>query len=103
MPNTNRVLVYKLDGGDKLPNDVFPQITLPPPPPLTSASAETIKAGAQAFTDHCFFCHGGAATGDKVHPDLRFSDILDPSVCGLAVTHHPEQHAATAAVGALTD
>jgi mono/diheme cytochrome c family protein len=75
MPNTNRVLVFALDGHDKMPDDVFPQITLPPPPTPVGTS-ESVAQGQRAFTRYCYYCHGPNALGDRVHPDLRFSDVL---------------------------
>jgi alcohol dehydrogenase (cytochrome c)/quinohemoprotein ethanol dehydrogenase len=75
MPNTNRVLVFKLGAKGALPADKFPEQKLRPPPARVG-TPEMIKAGSAIYDRHCFFCHGGAARGDKSHPDLRYSDIL---------------------------
>ncbi|MES2264634.1 MAG: PQQ-dependent dehydrogenase, methanol/ethanol family [Pseudomonadota bacterium] len=66
-----RVLTYKLGGTATLPaprNDVAP---VPQPPALT-ADAQTIDQGRGLFNATCANCHGMAAVGGGVIPDLRY-------------------------------
>ncbi len=75
LPNTNRVLAFKLGANLSLPPIVFQPPSLPKPPPST-ASAETRATGEKIFARFCFECHGIAAGGDRIHPDLRYSNVL---------------------------
>jgi alcohol dehydrogenase (cytochrome c)/quinohemoprotein ethanol dehydrogenase len=74
--NISRVLVYKLGGTAHLPavapdpdNDALPLIT-------QTADAATIAAGEGLFDQYCSVCHGQAAVGGGVIPDLRKSPYL---------------------------
>ena len=78
--NRSRLLVYRLGGGLSLPvpeEDVYT---------LTDLSEHVVdgskvEKGAPEFAKHCFGCHGAAAVGNSVVPDLRFSPILaDPDL-----------------------
>src|SRR5690606_11398873 len=46
----------------------------PPAPVALEATAETISAGQTAYQRWCAACHGEAAVGGGVVPDLRYSD-----------------------------
>lgn len=74
--NVSRLLVYKLGGAAKLPPP-RPIITLPLDPPVNTASAETVKVGAALFGRYCGVCHGDAAVGGSLVPDLRRSGALN--------------------------
>jgi alcohol dehydrogenase (cytochrome c)/quinohemoprotein ethanol dehydrogenase len=74
--NISRVLVFKLGGTAHLP-------AVPPDPddhalPLLTqtADAATITAGEGLFDQYCSVCHGQAAVGGGVIPDLRKSAYL---------------------------
>jgi len=68
----SRVLVFKLGGKATLP-PLPPEPAPVEPPPLT-ASAETVDKGRTLYHRNCVFCHGGAAVGGGVIPDLRKLD-----------------------------
>jgi mono/diheme cytochrome c family protein len=78
LPNTNRVVVFKLDAKGALPKIDYTPQPLPPAPPQT-ANAETIAEGGHLFNRYCFVCHGINAESDFIHPDLRFSTVLGDS------------------------
>jgi len=73
--NISRVLVYKLGGTVALP-PVAPDPLSSPPRPLETADATTIAAGELLFDQFCSVCHGEAAVGGGVIPDLRKSAYL---------------------------
>ncbi len=76
VPNTNRVLVFKLGATRQLP----PVIANPPPlrkPPTEKVDAGTADKGGELYDTYCSVCHGGNAVGQKTRPDLRYSDYLD--------------------------
>ena len=91
--NISRLLVYKLGGTAQLPAEPpFERPALDPPP--VTGTAEQIGAGAQAYGRFCGVCHGDAAYGSTVIPDLRRSSLLgDPGgwaavVAGGALRQH---------------
>ncbi|MEH6592620.1 MAG: PQQ-dependent dehydrogenase, methanol/ethanol family [Halioglobus sp.] len=69
-PNRSRLLVFKLDGNGELPPAEVPAKLVLNPPPLT-ASKEEIEQGKKLFAAYCMVCHGDAAVGGHVTPDLR--------------------------------
>ena len=77
MSNQSRLLVFKLNGGARLPP------APPPPPPLvlnpppSTASKDVIAAGQQAFADHCATCHETAYANRGAFPDLRYSPAIN--------------------------
>lgn len=68
-PNRSRLLVFKLDGTQKLPAAQPLQKTFNPPP--ASATAADIAAGKLLFSRYCMMCHGDGAVSNHVTPDLR--------------------------------
>jgi len=72
--NRSRVLAFKLGGQAKLP-DAPPPPALPQPPPRLQAQ-KLIAAGKSNFLSTCGVCHGDAAVGSGVTPDLRYSGLL---------------------------
>jgi cytochrome c553 len=73
--NISRVLVFKLGGKATLPPvPPAPRAMLPPLPDI--ADAATIAAGERLFDRFCSVCHGEAAVGGGVVPDLRKSPYL---------------------------
>lgn len=68
--NRSRVLAFKLGGSDKLPEPAPIAQVQPVPRVGDDGSAER---GFRIFHDHCSRCHGAAAVGGGVIPDLRWS------------------------------
>jgi len=78
--NKSRLLVFKLGGTAKLPPmESLAKLPLDPPP-SRGTPAQIADGGAQ-FGQFCGVCHGDAAIGSTVLPDLRRSGALgDPKV-----------------------
>ena len=74
--NVSRVLVLKLGGGATLP-PAPPLVAAKPTPLAQTADAAMVAQGAQLYARNCVTCHGIAAVGGGVNPDLRFSALLD--------------------------
>lgn len=74
--NISRLLVFRLDGNNKLPSapviDALGSISAPPP----SATPSSIAAGQVAFGRSCSVCHGGDAISAGVIRDLRYSGAI---------------------------
>ncbi|WP_417533902.1 PQQ-dependent dehydrogenase, methanol/ethanol family [Marinobacterium stanieri] len=68
---TNRLLVFSLDGEQKLPE--FKQINKPLNPPADTADAETVAQGKLIYQNYCASCHGDTAVSGGVLPDLRYA------------------------------
>jgi quinohemoprotein ethanol dehydrogenase len=73
--NLSRVLVFKLGGKTTLP-PLPPELTLFADPPPVVADALRVAAGKALFDRFCGVCHGEAAVGGGVVPDLRTSPFL---------------------------
>jgi PQQ-dependent dehydrogenase (methanol/ethanol family) len=67
--NHSRLLVFKLNGQDRLPayQPLKTKIEAPP----ASGTVAQIAAGRKLYLDYCVFCHGDGAVGGGVIPDLR--------------------------------
>ncbi len=77
--NLPRVLAFKLDGTDSLPEPPAIETKLAPPP--AKASAKVVAEGKQRFHSYCSACHGDSAFSGGVLPDLRYSAALaDPDL-----------------------
>ena len=63
-----RLLVFSLDGKDKLPP--APASSSIEPPPSEQQPIEAVKAGQVLYTEHCAICHGQNAVGGV--KDLRY-------------------------------
>jgi alcohol dehydrogenase (cytochrome c)/quinohemoprotein ethanol dehydrogenase len=76
--NVSRVLVFKLGGTAALPALAPTQLTINRlPEPSDTAS---VAHGEPLFGQYCGPCHGGAAVGGGVTPDLRASGLLNSDV-----------------------
>ncbi|MBT2186063.1 PQQ-dependent dehydrogenase, methanol/ethanol family [Sphingobium nicotianae] len=75
IPNVSRLLVYKLGGKATLPA-LVPVNKAPLDPPASKASSEQIAKGKYLFARFCGACHGDAAVGGTINPDLRRSGVL---------------------------
>ena len=73
--NLPRVLAFKLKGTASLPAlpAVEPAVLDPPP---DKATAATVTRGKLLYHSYCGTCHGDAATGSGILPDLRYSAAL---------------------------
>ncbi len=81
--NDNRVLVFKLDGGEVRKPDLLPAVAPIPEPPAQVGTVADIAAGAALFGRNCASCHGNAERGPV--PDLRRSGVIRESVAFQAV------------------
>lgn len=78
--NKSRLLVFKLGGTAKLP-PMESLAKLPLDPPASRGTPAQIADGSAQFGQFCGVCHGDAAIGSTVLPDLRRSAALgDPKV-----------------------
>jgi quinohemoprotein ethanol dehydrogenase len=76
VPHANRVVAFKLGGTASLP----PYEYTPPElraAPIEKVDVESAALGRSVFHRFCFGCHGREARGNRIQPDLRFSDYLD--------------------------
>lgn len=74
IPNISRLLVFKLGGTAKLPAaPPFHRAPIDPPPP--TGTREQVSAGGYLFGRFCSACHGDAAVGGTIVPDLRRSTV----------------------------
>jgi len=76
LPHANRVVAFKLGGTAALPPYVYERQDLRHPP-VEKVDAEVAASGRYPFHRFCFNCHGREARGNKIQPDLRYSDYLD--------------------------
>ena len=66
-----RVLTYKIGGKQKLPPPANRPVKIAEPPPL-QASEEHLAIGKDIYHGVCASCHGIAAIGNGLVPDLRY-------------------------------
>ncbi len=76
LPHANRVVAFKLGGTATLPPYTYTPEVLRDPP-VEPVNLEAVAVGRKVFHRYCFACHGREARGNKIQPDLRFSDYLD--------------------------
>jgi quinohemoprotein ethanol dehydrogenase len=86
MRNVSRLLVFKLNGSAQLPPEQ-PVELRPLEPPAVTGTPERIAAGAQQYGRFCGVCHGDAAYGGGLLPDLRRSTLLADSKVWASVVH----------------
>jgi alcohol dehydrogenase (cytochrome c)/quinohemoprotein ethanol dehydrogenase len=84
--NVSRLLVFKLGGTAQLPPEQ-PVPLRPLDPPAVSGTPEQIADGAQQYGRFCGVCHGDAAYGSTLLPDLRRSALLANSQGWASVVH----------------
>lgn len=72
--NVSRLLVFKLGAKGTLTARKLEQ--LPIDPPAFTGTAEQATRGANQFARYCAVCHGDAAVGGTLNPDLRRSQTL---------------------------
>lgn len=85
LPNVSRLLVFRLGGTAHLPEKpVWSPAPIAPPP--RSGTAQQIASGRLRFAQYCAQCHGDAAFGGTVLPDLRRSaTIAEPDAWRMIV------------------
>jgi quinohemoprotein ethanol dehydrogenase len=86
MRNVSRLLVFKLNGTAQLPPEQPIQLR-PLEPPAVTGTPEQIAEGAQHYGRFCGVCHGDAAFGGGLLPDLRRSALLADSKVWGSVVH----------------
>ena len=84
--NVSRLLVFKLNGTAQLPPE-RPPAQRPLEPPAASGTPEQIAEGARQYGRFCGVCHGDAAYGGGLLPDLRRSPLLSDSRAWSSVVH----------------
>jgi len=84
--NVSRLLVFKLNGSAQLPPEQ-PVPLRPLDPPAASGTPEQIAEGARQYGRFCGVCHGDAAYGGGLLPDLRRSALLADSTAWSSVVH----------------
>ncbi|MXP28122.1 PQQ-dependent dehydrogenase, methanol/ethanol family [Porphyrobacter algicida] len=73
--NVSRLLVFKLGGTAKLPPaPSLNQVVLDPP--AFKGTAAQVARGSQLYGRYCSVCHGDAAVGGSLVPDLRRSGAI---------------------------
>ena len=90
--NISRLLVFKIGGTGSLP-DAPPLDRMPLDPPPFRGTQEQVTSGGYNFGRYCGQCHGDAAIGSTVVPDLRRSAALE----------HPDSWQMIVHDGALSD
>lgn len=70
-----RILVFKLDGAEKLPDEAIPA-TKPANPTKEVFSASQVATGLDVYARNCAVCHGFGGIGGDIVPDLRRSSAL---------------------------
>ncbi len=84
--NISRLLVYRLDGAAKLPP--MPSLAkLPLDPPAVTGTPAQIAEGAGHYARFCGVCHGDAAIGSVVLPDLRRSGVVASAEAWQTIVH----------------
>ena len=84
--NIPRVLAFKLNGTDTMPEPPPPpSLALSPPP--SKASAKVVAEGKLHYHVFCSTCHGDSAFSGGVLPDLRYSAALGDANAWQAIVH----------------
>jgi alcohol dehydrogenase (cytochrome c)/quinohemoprotein ethanol dehydrogenase len=73
--NVSRILVFKLGAHGALPPEA-PIERAPLDPPPAAGTPEQVAAGGHLYGRYCGVCHGDAAYGSTLVPDLRRSALL---------------------------
>jgi PQQ-dependent dehydrogenase (methanol/ethanol family) len=81
--NRSRVLAFKLGAKEVLPEPAQIPVLVAPPPRIEDA--DQITKGKAAFLRSCAVCHGDAAVGSGVTPDLRHSAMIQSTDAWKAV------------------
>jgi len=74
--NVSRLLVFKIGGKGTLPAPKPLNAILLDPPAFRGTAEQVAKGGAR-FARYCSVCHGDAAVGGSLNPDLRRSAYIN--------------------------
>ncbi|KPH66180.1 PQQ-dependent dehydrogenase, methanol/ethanol family [Novosphingobium aerophilum] len=84
--NISRLLVFRLGGTATLPP--APKLEeLPLDPPAFTGTPEQVAAGSYRYGRYCGTCHGDAAVGGGLLPDLRRSALVGDKAAFQTVVH----------------
>ena len=86
VPNISRLLVFKLGGSEELP-PAPPLSRLPLDPPPFRGNEDDLAQANYDFGRYCSSCHGDAAIGSTVLPDLRRSATIGNAEGWGAIVH----------------
>src|SRR5690606_8095020 len=86
VPNISRLLVFKLDAKGTLP-PAPPLARRPLDPPPFTGTAQQVAQGNYDYGRYCGQCHGDAAVGSTLLPDLRRSAVLGNAESWRAIVH----------------
>jgi len=84
--NVPRVLAFKLNGTDRLPDAPAPADARLAPPP-DQADPATVTTGKAHYHSYCSVCHGDSAVSGGVLPDLRYSAALGQAALWQQIVH----------------
>ncbi|AKH42956.1 alcohol dehydrogenase (cytochrome c)/quinohemoprotein ethanol dehydrogenase [Altererythrobacter atlanticus] len=84
--NISRLLVFKLGANGELP-PAPPLDRMPLDPPPFRGTKEQVTLGGYNYGRYCGQCHGDAAIGSTVLPDLRRSAVLDNADSWQMIVH----------------
>ncbi len=84
--NVSRLLVFKLNGTAQLPPEQAVPLR-PLAPPAASGTREQVATGSHEYARFCGACHGDAAYGGGMLPDLRRSALLADRAAWSSVVH----------------
>ena len=86
VPNISRLLVFKLGATGALPA-APPLVRRPIDPPPFSGDPARLTQATYDYGRYCGACHGDAAIGSTVLPDLRRSATLDNAETWMMIVH----------------
>ena len=86
VPNISRLLVFKLGATGALPA-APPLVRRPIDPPPFSGDPAQLTQATYDYGRYCGGCHGDAAVGSTVLPDLRRSATLDNAGSWMMIVH----------------
>ncbi|HTN15852.1 MAG TPA: PQQ-dependent dehydrogenase, methanol/ethanol family [Sphingomonadaceae bacterium] len=86
VPNISRLLVFKLGGKASLP-PAPPLARMPIDPPPFKGTQAQLAGATYNYGRYCGQCHGDAAVGSTVLPDLRRSALLGSAEGWASVVH----------------
>ena len=89
--NVSRLLVFRLGADARLPPEP-PLERAPLNPPAVTGTPEQLAEGARQYARFCGGCHGDAAYGSTVTPDLRRSALIADDKAWASVVHDGALH-----------